>query len=856
MLTPRSLLRAPVLFCLLGLISLLAPALATASSAYGTAVEADEPLAYWHQVEGGEIPDETGNGFDIGSGVGKDVSASESSPIVGDTEPASIRFGAGTANNGIIAPLERSDLTNWSSGWAIDYWAKVDSASPRQNVMIIGNADGFSPIYNGWALVTDSSKYQFYFGHGHDESYWTGTGSADANTWHHFAVSVTPGSGKFYLDGTLVDDYTGTQPSVNSSAPFTFATYKGDSWPTGNWGPMQGNMSEIAIYNHALSVTAVEEHYDLGHAGFDVSCDPVEGEGDVALPTPRPVSCEASDERSLTFEVDSTDTTDDPLPAGLSLTSEGKVTGTPTDDILVPVTTTTTIKGTDESSHTARGHLTITIKPTIPEKFRPILRFDSDEPWRPLDVEQFLAEGDHYWCEDILFAPDPCSEIDSWEDLRLYDTSDSDLSHAYIDINGEGTSGGTDTWHSPTEACFLDEGYEDDEKLFDCDEGSATAIYYHPTEQPDPSPGLPGDQGYNFLDYWFFYRFNQGPLAGATDDHEGDWESVYVAVPKAEPTTFAYAVFAAHNGGPWRYLRGALICDSNESCGEEGSPEGERVNVFVAMGSHASYPQPCSSGCKQTESLASNVVDDENNHDGEDPWGANNDPEALRLFPSGKEWGPSPSSREESAWTDWPGLWGHSDDSIFESSGPNGPGTRGARWSEPWSAWECTDVYAPEGQDCEDMVASSLSPAWPELAAVGQSLAPVPVPPVVRTCLPWLGPEVQYVACNGQELANRMHEGTLNPQNAPSLPEAATAIGSAPGLIQVLGPALSPSDSVVVTHAMSLRGALLVRVLNGEHFEIRLLEPPTVRPGERREIPLSRARALDVSANVAAGAAL
>ena len=88
------------------------------------------------------------------------------------------------------------------------------------------------------------------------------------------------------------------------------------------------------------------------------------------------------------------------------------------------------------------------------------------------------------------------------------------------------------------------------------------------------------NRGYRVIQYWFFYAYNDwGTSHGGVNDHEGDWESVFVFLRGEEP---AYVAFSAHVGAPAWYAW------------EDAALEKRFQNhplVYVGCGSHASYPQ-------------------------------------------------------------------------------------------------------------------------------------------------------------------------------------------------------------------------------------------------------------------------
>jgi hypothetical protein len=137
-----------------------------------------------------------------------------------------------------------------------------------------------------------------------------------------------------------------------------------------------------------------------------------------------------------------------------------------------------------------------------------------------------------------------------------------------------------------------------------------------------------------WLQYWFFYYYNNFPgQVVDTGDHEGDWEMIQVKVDaQGKPLS---AVYAHHNSASkcaWTGLRRS----------------GSRPIVFVARGSHASYPR--------TGQHGQDVF-----NDGEQRR------TVRRLIRVGTN---SPQ------WLNWPGKWG-------SSGSPQGPKFQGDKWSDP-----------------------------------------------------------------------------------------------------------------------------------------------------------------------------
>jgi hypothetical protein len=325
--------------------------------------------------------------------------------------------------------------------------------------------------------------------------------------------------------------------------------------------------------------------------------------------------------------------------------------------------------------------LTPALQQALAIRFRPHLYFDSAERWRPLDVETFMAERfppddpppRHKVCDSV---DGPCEFAVDIGDLR----ADAPVNpRPAIDIHGEAVNG-RDYKPPALTACI--EAPDVDQPIsptlpggaVDCDAGSHSKMYVNVT--------LRGARYY--LDYWWYYRYNdygEPPLGSCTKkscfDHEGDWEGVTVIVD-APATHFVGAVFAAHEARS-RYPRRKLLLD------------GAHVRVYVAVGTHASYPRRCIRGCKEDfPGFGPHVIFPEGRHNGQAPWGNNEDDACgatcVALFP---EIDPSPLHRPKdntASWNAWPGTWGRKCKRVacIRSESPGTPGTQ-IRYLVPWN---------------------------------------------------------------------------------------------------------------------------------------------------------------------------
>jgi predicted acylesterase/phospholipase RssA len=279
--------------------------------------------------------------------------------------------------------------------------------------------------------------------------------------------------------------------------------------------------------------------------------------------------------------------------------------------------------------------------------YRPLLLFDSKESRPPLDVDAFLAERhdgtpQHSLCDPQTIG-EHCDDVQSGLELAR----DFRRSDRVLRIDADPAAGDE----------FPRDGHQ--------------RIYYH----------LVADTAHRIwhIDYWIFYRFNDSPrLTGVTClaglaiadatcfDHEGDWEGVTVTLggePGAfRPVSVAYATHKSTYRFGWPALAAA------------GATEGHHPKVWVARGSHASYPMPCGKNLGSCHELGSDIPD--GRRDGHKPW-RYNDSSACRRdhcvirLPLTRNGGPA-------SWAAFGGLWGEARCTnglklCVRSGGPSSP---------------------------------------------------------------------------------------------------------------------------------------------------------------------------------------
>ena len=213
-----------------------------------------------------------------------------------------------------------------------------------------------------------------------------------------------------------------------------------------------------------------------------------------------------------------------------------------------------------------------------------------------------------------------------------------------------------------------------------------------------------------YLDYWWYLRDNPAGsgkrafcgaglvILGVTCfDHESDWEGVTVVLKRSghgwTPQAVQYAQHESVVRYGWPQLRNywkdRLAKQLSDVPGHTTRPI-----VFVASGTHASYPHPCDHGCRQ---VPANL--EEGDHDGELLWVGDDDAicaavTCLAPLPT------ATGGRGPASWNAFAGPWGrrHCFLKYYCDSGtpPPAPGQQD-RYKDPAHFDGTADVTARNG---------------------------------------------------------------------------------------------------------------------------------------------------------------
>ena len=203
-------------------------------------------------------------------------------------------------------------------------------------------------------------------------------------------------------------------------------------------------------------------------------------------------------------------------------------------------------------------------------QYAPILYFHEHEDYFPMDVESFV-EASSLWSQDGI------------GDTQIHSSSSLTF-ETFEDLIDSGVD---------TSDYYLAFSDPDDDKSIDIDNAHvvydnmrktdtyATTTYYRRMV----------DGEYTVLQYWYFYAMNNWAERGGRNDHEGDWESVFIYLEKDtdEPKFVAYSSHL--NDGEnealnfFQYDSVRREWNSDEVVKDDG-----QIVSFVAQGSHANYP--------------------------------------------------------------------------------------------------------------------------------------------------------------------------------------------------------------------------------------------------------------------------
>ena len=238
-----------------------------ASTSYQSVVLGDHPLAYYalnlatdtNQNNGGEYV-----ATDL-SGNGNNAAYVNIYPGYNNVTGPSAYITNGVSFDGSTTFVDLSNGTNTTIlnfGGTITMEAWVQPASSTAGGYIIGEGYDASQNANENEMRLNNGDFHggTYNGTAGDMGV---TGGTETGNWTHLVVTYDGTNWNMYENGAFVTSSPDTVGAINFVDPWAI----GDGTVSGNNRILQGNLSNVALYNHALTPAQVAAHYFAGMFG-------------------------------------------------------------------------------------------------------------------------------------------------------------------------------------------------------------------------------------------------------------------------------------------------------------------------------------------------------------------------------------------------------------------------------------------------------------------------------------------------------------------------------------------------------------------------------------------------------------
>jgi hypothetical protein len=336
---------------------------------------------------------------------------------------------------------------------------------------------------------------------------------------------------------------------------------------------------------------------------------------------------------------------------------------------------------TDTALHVATSAPTAQEDMALALKYRPLLLFDTSDPVdTPLEVDTFFRSGLVELCREEV-RETSCEKVHGSSQLE------NGATHLRIDVPEPGAPARREVAARTNPAPGRVVG------PLGPAPGTASAIYVHVV------PGDGADDNLVYLDYWWYLSYNQARSAAGAScgaglvipgktcfDHQSDWEGVTVVVDRTGKEPVPVAVqYAQHSdvvSYPWDYLRRIWQGEAYRPLVRGVDDASDRPLVFVARGTHASYPKLCPPNCRQV----AHKNREEKVHRGDEPWPGNDTTRCtadvcLKALPTHNR------GADPALWNAFEGTWGERHCILVyycdSDNAPTAPASQD-RYKEPW----------------------------------------------------------------------------------------------------------------------------------------------------------------------------
>ena len=215
---------------------------------YHDQVLAASPAAYWRlgETSGTSAADETG----ANPGTYNNVLLGAPGALSSDSNPSASFDGVRS-----YVRVPASPSLDMTSAVTVELWAKRRTISSTYQVLVGKPGNGQSKLENYAVWLTNSNRYQAYFGDGSTFVSVVTPAITDTN-WHHVVATYNGSRVRIYLDGVLKQEIAQTLQMRGNNLPLNIGRANNGSYFFNGW------LDEVAVYPTALPAQTILAHYN------------------------------------------------------------------------------------------------------------------------------------------------------------------------------------------------------------------------------------------------------------------------------------------------------------------------------------------------------------------------------------------------------------------------------------------------------------------------------------------------------------------------------------------------------------------------------------------------------------------
>lgn len=221
-----------------------------ARAGYAGVVLADGAAAYWRlgAASGLAAIDETGNG-NVGTLLGGLVPGVDG-PLVADDDGA-------FAFDGVDDAITMGDRLEFAgvAAFTVEAWVRPSAHANYLGVVSKSDEDSGGVNKIGYILYDQYQVFGFDRISDTDTQYVRTTSALPLDQWAYAAVTFDGATLALHIDGALQTTDPNTVPLPATTKPFTIGARNG-----GEFLYYAGSIDEVAVYDHALEATQIENH--------------------------------------------------------------------------------------------------------------------------------------------------------------------------------------------------------------------------------------------------------------------------------------------------------------------------------------------------------------------------------------------------------------------------------------------------------------------------------------------------------------------------------------------------------------------------------------------------------------------